>query len=469
MDSRITKFALWGLVVGGCAATLGASWYTAKSMDEQILATIENINHSNVMRASWYPNSSLLFSRDGVLHLVFLNQHMRQNLDSRSIDHNDPESLREAQDSLSDPLTEEQQKPTEIFINVSNSVLPFMLSGDATLDMSRGSMANLVKKHIVPATLPIQLNWKYTAYNQGIELNLNMDEWLLEHTDSAVKVGAASALLKGDSKDTLAFNYGWAGMKINGKPADQNSFEIMPLEGNSLLRRFAGMWISPEGHSTLTGMRFSTPQAKGEMGKLQFDATVEESPSETGVALNLMQHIALANLSINTAQNKLTLDDLSLGINLTGLNKLGMEELAQFAEAKTPDFMQMMKSLNKITTRSIRLELSPLSVKVNKAQLTASGKLETLPFEVEQLMRASATDTAPFKNLVQGDLTITAEPAVMSGLPAEWQTELAALQQQAFIQSDDKKLMRSHLLLRNGDVTVNGKLLPINQFSIQDE
>jgi uncharacterized protein YdgA (DUF945 family) len=469
MGSRTTKFALWSLVVGGCAAALGASWYTVKSVDEHILATIEDINHSGVMRASWYPKSSLLFSRDGVLHLVFLNQHMRQNLEAQKIDSSDPESLREVQDSMSDPLTEEQQKPAEIFINISNSVLPLMLSGDATLDMSKGSMANLVRKHVVPASLPMKLNWKYTAYNQAIDLHLTMDEWLLEHADSAVKVGAASATLIGDLKDTLELNYGWEGMKVNGKPADQNSMEIMPLEGNSLLSRFAGMWMSPEGHSTLAGMRFSTPEAKGEMGKLQFDAAVEESPSETGVALNLKQHIALTNLSINTPQNKLTLDDLSLGINLTGLNKLGMEELAQFTESKTPDFMQMMKSLNKITTRSIRLELSPLSVKLNRALLTASGKLETLPFEVEQLMRAGATDADPFKHLVQGDLTITAEPAIVSSLPVELQTSVAALQQQAFIQLDDQKRMSSHLLLRNGDVTVNGKLLPTDQFNLQGE
>ena len=33
-------------------------------------------------------------------------------------------------------------KPVELFVNISNSVLPLIVTGDATLDMSRGSMAD---------------------------------------------------------------------------------------------------------------------------------------------------------------------------------------------------------------------------------------------------------------------------------------------------------------------------------------
>lgn len=464
MSSTITKFTVWGLLVAGCAATAAASWYTVKSLDEHILSSVESINRSGVMRASWYPKSTMPFSRDGVLHLVVFNQQMRQNQNAAQVDSDDPESLREVQDAMAEPLPAEQQKPVELFVNVSNSVLPLIVNGDATLDMSRGSMADLVAQQAVPASLPIMLAWKFTAYNQGVDLRLSMDNWMIEHPDNMVKVGAAELTLQGNFKNMLEFHYGWQGLKVNSKPAAQGDLDIMPLDGSMLLRRFARTWISPEGHMTLEGMRFSAPDGKGEMGKFQFDAMMDESPSETGVVLNFKHRISLSNLSLNTPQDKFSLEDLSVGLNFSGLNKQGFEELAQLADAEKPDFMQMMKSLNKITTKSVKLELAPSRVKVNKAMLTASGKLETLPFEVEQLMRASAADTPdPFKYMVQGDLTISAEPKIVSGLTAELQQQLAGLQQQGFIKSDNKGLT-SHLLLRGGGLTANGNVVSVNEY-----
>ena len=469
MSSNATKYTLLGLVVAGCAAVVAASWYTTKSLDEHILSSVDAINRSGVMRASWYPESSMPFSRDGVLHLVVINQHMRQNQNAGTVDSNDPESLRAAQDAMTEPLPAEPQKPVELFVNVSNTVLPLIVKGAATLDMSRGSMAELVKQQAVPASLPITLTWKFSAYNQGLDMRLSMDHWMIEHPDLMVKVGAAELMLTGDLRDTLEFHYGWQGIKVNNKPASLGEMDIMPLDGSTLFRRFVGTWISPEGHMVLEGAHFSAPDAKGELGKFQFDAMMDESPSETGVMLNVKHHVSLSKLAINTAQDQFSMEDLSLGLNLTGLNKQGFEELAQLADAEKPDFMQMMKSLNKITTKSVRLELSPSHVKLNKAMVTASGKLETLPFEVEQLMRASATDTPhPFKYMVQGDFTLSAEPKAVSGLPAEWQHQVSALQQQGFIKSDNKGLT-SNLLLRSGEVTANGKVVPLNEFNTQHE
>lgn len=460
MSSRITKFTLWGTVVVGCVATLATSWYTVKLVDEQIFKSIEDINRSGVMRASWYPKSSFLFSRDGVLHLVFLNQHMRQNVNVKNIDRTDPEELREVQEQMSEPLSEEEQKPAEVFINISNTVLPLMLKGQASFDMSRGSLAKLVKQQAVPATLPLTLDWKFTAYNQALDLHLNMDEWMLERADNAVKMGALSATLSGNLNDTLLINYGWQGMAINGKPATPYNITLMPLEGNTLMHRFAGMWMSPEGHMTMTGMRFSSADTKGEMGKLQYDTGIDESASETGMTLNLKQQVSLSNFALKSPQQQFRLDDLKLGLNLTGLNKQGLEELAQQMDAKQPDFMQMMKSMNLITSKSVRLELSPLSVKLNNVPLTVKGKLETLPFEVEQLMMAASSDSPdPFKHLVQGDLTISAAANITQGLPAAWLQSLTSLQQQGFIKSDNNQLVSS-ALLRSGEVTVNGKVLP---------
>lgn len=465
MSSKITRFTLWGLVAAGCAATIAASWYTIKSLDEHILSSVENINRSGVMRASWYPKSTMPFSRDGVLHLVVINQHMRQNQRAAKVDSNDPESLRAVQDAMAEPLPEEQQKPVELFVNISNTVYPLIVTGDATLDMSRGSMAELVTQQAVPASLPVMLTWKFTAYNQGVDMRLNMDRWTMDHPESTVDVGAAAVMLTGDVKHALEFHYDWQGLKVNSKQPAQGMMEMQPLEGRTLFRRFAGTWISPEGHMTLAGMRFSSPEGQGEMGKFQFDAVLDEAPSETGITLNMKHRISLSKLSVNTPQEKFSVEDLSLGLNLSGLNKQGVEELAQLANGEQPDFMQVMKSLNKITTKSIRLELSPLYLKLNKAIVTASGKLETLPFEVEQLMRASAADTPdPFKYMLQGDLTVSAETNAVLALPAVWQQQIAEFQQQGFIKSDSKGLT-SNLLLRAGEVTANGKAIPVTEFS----
>jgi len=464
MSSKITKFTLIGAVVAGGAATVAGSWYTMKTLDEQISSSVENINRSGVVRASWYPESALPFSRNGVLHLVMVNQRMKENAQSKNIDIDNPESLRAAQDEIHQQIAEGDQKPAEFFIKVSNSILPLIVNGHAALDMSRGVPADLVKQKALPAELPIILSWKYTAYNQGIDLNLSMDHWMLEQPDQTIKVGAAEMTLAGTVKSDLEMHYGWDGINVSGKHPSLPMMEVLPLEGSSLLRRFAGMWISPEGHMTLAGMKFSVDGSKGEMGKLKFDSVVEDESSETGVTLAMTHRISLTKLNIASAQHAFNLEDVSLGFKLAGLNKQGIEELAQQAEAKQPDMMQMMKSLNRITTKSIRLELQPSHVILNKAAITASGKLQTLPFEVEQLMRASAAETAdPFKYMVQGDLTVSAESKAVQGLPASAQQQLSSLQQEGFVRADSKGLT-TELLLRGGAVTVNGKPVPLPDF-----
>jgi hypothetical protein len=468
MSSRFATFTLLGLVVAGGAVTVAGSWYTVKVLDERILASVENINRSGVMRASWYPESALPFSRDGVLHLVMVNQRMKENAQNGSIDIEDPESLRAAQDQINEQIAEGDQKPAEFFINVSNNILPLTVKGSASLDMSRGVPAELVKQKALPAELPIVLAWKYTAYNQRVDLDLSMDHWMLEQPDQTIKVGAAEMTLAGNVTSDLEMHYGWDGIKVSGKHPSLPMMEVLPLEGSSLLRRFAGTWISPEGHMTLTGMTFSGNGSKGEMGTLKFDSVVEDEASETGVTLAMTHHISLAKLNVTSPQDSFNLEDVSLGFKLAGLNKQGIEELAQQAEAKQPDMMQMMKSLNRITTKSIRLELQPSRVMLNKAAITASGKLQTLPFEVDQLIRASAADTAdPFKYMVQGDLTVSAESNAVQGLPADVQQQLAALQQDGFVRSDSKGLI-SELLLRGGVVTANGKLVPLPDFYPQN-
>ena len=79
-------------------------------------------------------------------------------------------------------------------------------------------------------------------------------------------------------------------------------------------------------------------------------------------------------------------------------------------------------------------------------------------------MRASAADTPdPFKYMVQGDLTVSAESKVVSGLAAEFQQQLAGFQQQGFVKSDSKGLS-SHLLLRGGELTANGNVVSVNEY-----
>ena len=61
-----------------------------------------------------------------------------------------------------------------------NSVLPLIVTGDAIRYVA-GSMADLSAQQAVPASLPIMLTWKFTAYNQGVDLRLSMDNWMIEH------------------------------------------------------------------------------------------------------------------------------------------------------------------------------------------------------------------------------------------------------------------------------------------------
>ena len=466
-----SKFAisLLGLTVAAAVAAVGISVYTARKLDEQIQKTIEQVNTSHVVRASWYLTSSLPFSRNGVLHLVFLNERMRENAKAAPVINNDPESLQRVQEEMAEPLTEESRKPVELYINISNTTFPFIVKGTASLDMMRGTPGDLVKRKELPATLPMTLSWQYIAPNQDFGMRLSMDSWKIAQPDQDVSVGAAEFSLKGDLSDALELNYAWDGFKANGRYNGHNTVEIMPLDGSSLLRNFSGIWISPEGHMRLAGMKASASDGKFDMGELQFNSVMDEVVTETGTMLNMKHKLVLNKLALHSAQDQFDVEDLQLGVNFTGLNKQGLEELAAQMQAKQPDFMQMMKSLNKITTRTMRVELAPFRMKLNKAMVTATGKLETLPFEVEQVMQAAAAHTPdPFKYMIQGDLNFSAEMNAIQALPADVQQQLDVLQKQGYVKIDNKGLS-SNMLLRGGVVTANGKIVDIEPTQMQEE
>ncbi|NCB57532.1 MAG: DUF945 family protein [Gammaproteobacteria bacterium] len=468
MSSKIILTVV-GVAVAGCVAAAASSWYTAQKLDEYVQAGVEHINRSHVMRASWYPKSSLPFSRGGVLHLVVLNEQMQENLKAGPVDSGDPESLQRVQEQMAEPLPEEKQKPLDLFINVSNSMFPFIVKGEATLDMSRGTASELVQRKAVPVSLPISMTWIYKAYNQDFNLQLSMDRWSVTQPEQNVNVGAAEVSLDGDMREELELNYAWEGVTATSKQPGLSELEIMPLDGIALLRNFSGIWISPEGHMQLNGIRSSGADGKVEMGQLRFDTVMDEAPSETGTMLNMKQRISLSKLYLDTQQERFNIDDFSLGLNFSGLNKQGMEELAQLAQAETPDFIKMMASLNKITTKTMRLELAPSSMKLNNGMITASGKLESLPFEVEQLMRASAADTPnPLRYMLQGDLTIAAESKAVLALPAEMRQQLATYQQQGFISTASTGLS-SNMQLRGGELTANGQVIPLQDLRTQSE
>lgn len=452
---------LAGVAVAVTASAVGTSIYTAKKLDEYVQTTIDHLNTSNVVRASWYLKSSLPFSRNGVLHLVMLNDRMRENVGTQPVINSDPESLQRVQEQMAQPLTEESRKPVDLYINITNTTFPFIVKGEASLDMTRGTAAELVKRRALPATLPISMTWKFVAPTQDFGLRLSMDSWSIAQPDQDVNVGAAELSLKGDMSKSLELNYAWDGLKANGRTNGHNVVEIMPVDGSSLLRNFSGIWIAPEGHMRLTGMKVSASDSKLDMGELQFNSVMDEAMTETGAILNIKDKVTLSKLDMKSAQDNVNVEDFQLGVNFTGLNKQGLEELAQQAQAKQPDVMQMMKSLNKITGKSLRLELAPFQMKLNKATVMATGKLETLPFEVEQLMRAAAANTPePFKYMLQGDLDVSVETGALQILPTTMRQQLEALQQQGYVRLDNKG-MSSNLLLRGGVVTANGKVVEL--------
>jgi|GEM_PF-5829258 Bacterial protein of unknown function (DUF945). len=459
MGSKI-MLTVVGLLLAIVVSAIGASWYTAQKMDEYIQLSLENINRSNVMKASWYPKSSWPFTRNGVLHVVIFNQHMRSNAEAGPVNIDDPRSLERAKERAAAPLPKRSDEPVQLFINVSNSMFPFMVSGDAALDMSRGTASELVQQKSIPAELPIAFTWKYSALTQAFKMRLSMDHWSINQPHQSVDVGAAEVSLKGDINDELELDYGWRGLKVVFSQSLQNGFEVLPIEGNSLIRNFSGILIAPEGHMTLNGFRLSAPDLKVDMGKVQFDSVMYETLAETSPLLNMKHNIALDKFLFDSPQEHFHLNDLSFGLVFSGLNKQGVEELVQEMRAEQPDFVQVMKSLNKITSKVLRLDLANCQMKLNQGRVTASGYLASLPFEVEQLIRARAAATPdPLKFMLQGDLSISAESNALTALPADMRQQLDQLRQQGFVKADSKGVS-SHLLLRGGTLTANDKLIP---------
>ena len=88
---------------------------------------------------------------------------------------------------------------------------------------------------------------------------------------------------------------------------------------------------------------------------------------------------------------------------------------------------------------------------------------------MEQLIRASAADTPnPFRYMLQGNFTIAAETNAVRALPAEMRQQISVLQQDGFIKADNKGLS-SNLQLQSGQLTANGKNIPLGEFKLQNK
>lgn len=450
-----TAFATFcGVILLGVVVLLGADWYTARCFDQAMQTQIDQINKGDYIRASWYSSSSLPFSRNGVLHLTVLSKTMQENL---RLGHTtlDMQSLDDSQEQLKEQIARNDDKPADFFFNVTNTVYPLMIKGTLVPDMKRGTLAEWVKSQALPNQLPVVSSWEYSAYSQTIETKVTMDDWFLNRGMSQVKMNAAELTISGTPKQ-LVLQYGWNGLVAENKDQQQTQLIIKPVEGHAVLDKFAGIWIQSKGDFKLAGLNFSAGGVRGALGQLSWTAKMYDQMTETGKTMDTKEDIALAGLTLDTPQSHVNVQNASLALVLSGINKDGLESVLNELQKSQPDFTKVMKAANKITTKSIRLTVAPLQMVLNDAPITFNGYVMTTPVEVEQLMLHSNGDYA---YLLRGDGQISVAPALLKTAPASLQPLLAQWVQQGYLKTSEKDGLVAHMVLANSQLAVNDQVV----------
>ena len=453
MVKKLFIFLLLILILAISAITVG-SWMTAKELDTHWNETLDSINKSPNVRASWIANSYLPWFRSGELHLVILTDEMQRNNAMPTYDPKDLEELTASQEEL---MAYDSQKPTDIYIDINHFILPFYVSGSAQLDTTKGTLKKWMAKNKSGQNLPLTFSWKYFAYNNDTELSVNLDQIKIEDGDTSLNIQPGFIRMSGIWDGSMHTEYEWKGMsEVNAKLNMKT--ELRPMKGEYDMEPWGKVHMIPNSKFHIDGFNINSGNTKITAEDLTIDSKTDLDSSMNPGALSSVTALKAKSLGLtqNGEGSSFLFEHIDLALKFDGLDKEGFIQLLNFAEDKQTDTTKLLASLDRVTNRTITLGLKTSGLTLNGLPMQVDLNSQSIPVSGQTFMQSLMMGN--FSNLffVKGD--ISADKGITTKLSPDLNTMVQQQIQKGYIKESETSY-QSSLLYSSGQLTINNQLV----------
>ncbi len=414
------------------AGYIGACWLTGHIYDEQLNQGLQLWNQQPGVRVDWQASRSGLWHRDGLLHVTLSAERLQQFA----------------------PFLQELQRephPLELFVQIQQGVGALNIQGEAQLDPTRGSLVSWLQQAKL-ANFPHQLDWRFNALNQHLEGNIRLDPWKLVTEEGRVEFALLKMQVSGTLNQKAEIKLDWDGMSAGDE--SRQLVHLAPVRADIQLENNSGLWLSPDYHVELAGVRYVSPEQNYTLQRLAGEGAIQERGSETDRRLNIQFDSKVELVEMKGQQQNLTIDNMALDFNLQDIDKQGYLALLQSQQASKLGQLQALAAMQQIVSKGMVLTLDTLSLDYNKANFHAQGNVALMAdrrpvLGMQQLLAR-----------LQAQLDLVARPELVAQVP-NGEAMLKPMLSQGFVKQAADGTLSSQLKLTGGKATANGITLPL--------
>ncbi len=415
-----------GIAALAGAAYAGGCWYTGLQYDTNVAKQLEQLNQQAGVKAQWLPGQSALTVRHGVLQVTLAPEFFAQF------------------------GAEDDAEPVDLFFNVHQSVAPLYLRGDATLDQTKGSVAELLQQMKLKE-IPHLISWSYNALTQSSTADMRVEGWKLDSPRAKVDFAKLHIHSQGKVDSEADVTFSWEGLSVSDQ---EQQFYLAPSKGQALLSRVANAWVSPQNSFELQGVKFVSPDSSFTLEKLHSSGSIAEDSAKES-KLDMSYQTQIASVKVANPSYPFEIDNFALGMKLTGLDKSSYLSLVEQTSQQQVDQVKAMAALEQLLKKGAGLTLSELSLNFNKANLQAKGSLDLAAND-----KLNMNDISSIKAALKGELDLNAANELVAMVP-NGQQLLAPMMGAGYIKQGADGKLSVQLKLADNKATANGLPLPL--------
>ncbi len=305
-----------------------------------------------------------------------------------------------------------------------------------------------------PLNFSVQFNWDKSIIAEGSLVGFSM-------ADKGVKsseVTFSSTIT--DDGNHLVSSFNWDGLSINDPQQENSNFAISKISSESdQVQVIEEIWVG-KGNFAIKKIEFNESGMSGLVDNIGMKVTT--SADEANAFMDGVVNLSVAKVAVAGVDY---VEDLEYSISFKHIQIEALQKIAKaMKEAQqsggSPEAMQMamgmqlMGTLPEIVNQGFTINIDALNAKVLGEQITSK-----LSIEIAQGTDVSAGMSAIAGVSMSADVSIS--KALLSKIPTGFPPEMIqGLVAQGLI-IEENGLLKSHAEFKAGQLTVNGKPMPI--------